>query len=326
MKKAIIYVFSGTGNTKLIAELFKKYLTDYETTIYSVRMNNILENPPQIQENTLILKKKNAKFAFYNVPSPNGADLIAFANPVHGFNTPKAMYDFICLMPALKNPVKTILLKTSGEGLGINDYSSQKYLKILSEKNYDVLCERRFVMPYNMIFRHSPEMVKSEYWYADAYVRLTCEQLKNDSFWENVKKNPLKYWFVPIVRILWIYAKVQGPTMFASKKKCIKCGLCVKNCPLNNIKFDGKSYKFGTNCVLCVACSFNCPKKAISIGLLNGWRVNGSYKIEKTAQDSKILFGAFGENLHGLKKWAYYKYFKNLENLLKENNIEIKTE
>jgi len=36
MKKAIIYVYSGTGNTKLVAEMYKEFLSEYETTIFMV--------------------------------------------------------------------------------------------------------------------------------------------------------------------------------------------------------------------------------------------------------------------------------------------------
>ena len=36
--KAVLYVFSGTGNTRLIADLYKKYLTDYETVIFDIEI------------------------------------------------------------------------------------------------------------------------------------------------------------------------------------------------------------------------------------------------------------------------------------------------
>lgn len=323
LKKAVIYVYSGTGNTLLVAQLFKKYFEGYETTIHQVRMNR-LENPPKDDSETEItLMKKGSKFAFFNVPDPNEFDLVGFGYPVHGFNTPSAMYDFIKLLPSVEKGKKAFILKSSGEGLTFNNYSSQKWISKLEKKGYDILCERHFVMPYNMIFRHTPEMVKNEYIYADALARMSCKQLQTEDFKEKVKYCPLKYWFVPIVRILWVYARVQGPTMFADKKKCIKCGKCANLCPLENIKLKDGMPKFGTNCVLCVACSFNCPTKAISIGLLNNWRVNGSYKIEETAQDQSIPFGYFGENLKGFHRFLYYKYYRRLEKALKNENIEL---
>ncbi len=298
--KAVIYVFSGTGNTMLVAQLYKQFLSSYETVIH--------------------------RLGFGEVPSSSDADLIGFAYPIHGFNAPKVMVDFCRSMPSVgkkgERVKRCFVFKTSGEGLSFNNYSSQKMIKILEKKGYYFVSERHYVMPYNMIFRHSPEMVKSEYIYARALVRLNCRQISS-GMEENVHTNPLKAWFVPVFRIEWIYAQAQGPFMKVDMSKCVRCMKCVKGCPLQNISYDGKKFKFGTNCSLCVCCSFNCPTCAISIGLLNGWRVNGSYNIQKTAGDSSIQFPYFDENLKGLKRWLFYKYYKNCDEVLKNGGIDL---
>lgn len=301
MKKALIYVFSGTGNTRLVASLYQKFLTGYETVIYDIRM-------------------ENKEFLPY--PDADDFDLIGFGHPVYGFNAPRPMNAFCRQLPALKQSKPAFVFKTSGEGLVWNMYSSQKIIRCLEKKGFNFLTDRHIVMPYNMIFRHSDEMVKSEYIYAQALVKLNCRQLL-EGYSENVHINPLRRWFVPIVRIVWIYGQLQGPFMHVSKKKCISCMKCVKVCPMNNITYTGKGFKFGTNCALCVACSFNCPKNAISIGLLNGWKVNGSYSIEKKAADKSIRFPAFTEELRGVRRWLYYKYYRNADRLLSENGINI---
>ena len=297
MKKCIIYVFSGTGNTLLVAELYKKFLTQYDTTIYSIGSGK-------------------------PVPEVEQFDLVSFAYPVHGFNAPQIMVNFCRALPKLTQKKSAFIFKTSGEGLTYNNYSSQKMIRILEHKGFEFLTERHYVMPYNMIFRHSPQMVKSEYWYAYAMVKANVKQIENNVH-ENVHANPLKAWFVPIVRIEWLYAKAQGPFMKVDMTKCIKCNKCVNACPLNNISFTGEKFKFGTNCALCVRCSFNCPACAISIGLLNKWRVNGSYHIEKTARDASIQFPYFGEALQGLERWLFYKYYRRCDKQLLDAGIEL---
>ncbi len=297
MQKALIYVFSGTGNTLLVAKLYKKYFKDYETTVYSLGSSE-------------------------PVPNPNDFSLVGFAYPIHGFNAPQIMVNFCKTLPQVQEK-KAFIFKSSGEGLGFNNYSSQKMIGILEKKGFSFVSERHYVMPYNMIFRHSPEMVKSEYIYADAMVRLNVKEIEG-GIKENVHTNPLKGWFVPLVRIEWIYAKLQGPFMKVDEKKCVKCMKCVKDCPLKNISFADGKFKFGTNCALCVRCSFNCPTCAISIGLLNGWRINGSYKIEATAKDKEIAFPYFDENLRGLKRWLYYKYYRKCDSALKAAGVELK--
>ena len=300
MKKAIIYFFSGTGNTALVAALYKKYFSDYEVELFQIKM----------------VDKKYVDF-----PSPDDFDLVGFAYPIHGFNAPKVMNDFTKLLPP-QNGKDAFVFKTSGEGLWVNNYSSQKIIRRLEKRGYCFLCERHYVMPYNMIFRHTPEMVKSEWIYADALVRLNVQEIQRGKR-EKVHRSPLAAWFVPIVRVEWIYAKAQGPFMKVDMKKCVRCMKCVKNCPLSNITFENEKFKFGTNCALCVCCSFGCPTKAISIGLLNGWRVNGSYEIEKTALDASIPFPAFGENLRGLKRLLYYKYYRRADKALEEGGLSI---
>jgi len=115
--------------------------------------------------------------------------------------------------------------------------------------------------------------------------------------------------------------------MKVDMSKCIRCQKCVKACPYSNIHYDQEKDKFtfGNKCLLCTACSFGCPETAISIGLLNGWRVNGDYQIKKTAADPNIEYPYFTEeNLKGIKRWAYLGYYKRVNDYLK--NFDCKDE
>lgn len=71
MKNAIIYVFSGTGNTKKACDIYKNEFekNGVETTLYTV------------------------KKGFENLPDPNNFDYVGFAYPIHGFNAPYIMLD-----------------------------------------------------------------------------------------------------------------------------------------------------------------------------------------------------------------------------------------
>lgn len=313
--KGIIYVFSGTGNTRLVAELYKKYFSRYDFTIFNVK------------------SPKSAEMSA--IPNPNDFDIVGLGYPIHAFNMPFVFYDFCMKLPAIKSAKKiggkgakrarrkkAFIFKTCGEGLSLNDYSSQGIIRLLEKRGYDFVCERKFVMPYNMVFRHTPEMVKSEFIYADALVRLNVREIEG-GFRKNVRKSFLMGCFVPIFRIEWLYALLQGPRKKFDMKKCIKCMKCVKNCPMENIRFDGKKFHAGINCALCAACSFGCPKCAISIGLLNNWRVNGDYEIVKTARDKSVRFPAFGENLAGMSRWLYYGYFRRADKELEAAGIEL---
>ncbi len=76
--------------------------------------------------------------------------------------------------------------------------------------------------------------------------------------------------------------------------------MCVKNCPVNNIKYENGKFKFGGNCLGCTRCSFNCPKDAFNFGILNFMKVNGKYDFN--ADSSKAVIGKYC-------KKSYERYF-----------------
>lgn len=307
MKKAVIYVFSGTGNTRLIADLYKENLTDYETVIYDVRME----------------KSQDGKFSFTDAPDPNQFDLVGFGHPVYGFNIPLPLDKFIDVLPKVAEKKPAFVFKTSGEGLCINQFSSQRLIHKMEKKGLEFVSDRHYVMPYNMIFRHTPEMVKREWLYATAYAKLSCKELMEGKK-DKVHINPFVRFWVPLVRIEWLYYPLSAPySMKVDMNKCIKCQKCVKSCPLNNITFTGEKFVFGHNCTMCTSCSFGCPTCAISIGLLNGWRINGSYNIKKTAADSAVAAPEMGKTYTGLHPWLYKGYFKKLDKILSDAGFSI---
>ena len=50
------------------------------------------------------------------------------------------------------------------------------------------------------------------------------------------------------------------------KDKCISCGRCKRNCPMNVDMLDNsRKRKNGTECILCLKCANECPKKALRL-------------------------------------------------------------
>lgn len=56
--------------------------------------------------------------------------------------------------------------------------------------------------------------------------------------------------------------KYFGKSEFKVSDNCIKCGICAKVCPANNITV-GNEVVFGNNCENCFACANLCPEHAI---------------------------------------------------------------
>ena len=284
MKNAIIYVFSGTGNTKKACDIYKSEFekNGVETTLYTV------------------------KKGFENLPDPNNFDYVGFAYPIHGFNAPYIMLDLAKALPKANGTKQYFVVKTSGEPLKINNVSSIKFNDIMKKKGYVLMSEYHYVMPYNMIFRHTDEMA--------VRMKNTLEQLASVEAREvlcgvehKLSKVPFGRFVTWVVRIEQPAMKVNGRFFKVDGNKCIKCGTCAKNCPVGNIKMDGNGkFSFGGDCVMCTRCSFNCPTNAFDIGMLNGWKVNGrySYKLPEKPEEDKHAWYC---------KKAYKRYFEEAQ-------------
>lgn len=60
---------------------------------------------------------------------------------------------------------------------------------------------------------------------------------------------------------------------------CIACGLCVKNCPVNNLFIENKKAHSKGSCIFCTRCENICPKKSIRV--LIDRKVKYQYKLPK---------------------------------------------
>ena len=294
--KIVLYVFSGTGNTLKVAALFKKFM-NADVTIYRISEKST------------------------NLPSPEGFDLIGLGYPIHAFNAPEPILKFAQNMPQVAYR-RAFIFKTSGEGLHLNDCSSQKLIKIVQKKGYDVTLERHIVMPYNMIYRHCDEMVKQMWVYAKAYVQCICRELESFKR-ENVKMPFYKTWYAPLLRVTeQKFAHLHGPLFKVDANKCLNCGKCINTCPQNNITLQDGVYKFGHKCVLCMGCSFGCPADAISVGIFKFWKVNGSYHMEQLASNNEITFPLVPYAARGIYR-LYKKYYREINEVLENAGIDV---
>lgn len=256
MKKALFAVFSASGNTRKVCGLFSERLSSlgYGVTEISVRKDT-------------------------EKPDVNDYDVLCIAYPVHGFNAPQIVLDFAKDLQD-SDGKGYYIIKTSGEPLRLNDASSRVLCRIMSGKGYECKGEFHYVMPYNMIFRHSDKMA-SLMWRAVKNA-VPCDAAAIAAGADAVLKAGAG---AKAARAVFAVEHAGMPLLGrffkADADKCVRCGKCAKLCPTNNIALKDGVPEFGGGCLGCTACSFNCPVDAINIGLLNGWKVNGAYRFDE---------------------------------------------
>ena len=98
-KEIVIYYFSGTGNSQNVAKWFT------ETAI---------------KNNTVCTAHNIAKIDRKNISKPPENALVVFISPVHGFNYPPVMLNFIFRFPKAKNRV---LLMNTRAGMLLGNFN-----------------------------------------------------------------------------------------------------------------------------------------------------------------------------------------------------------
>lgn len=303
--RVALYYFSGTGNTKKIVD---KYQEEFQKNGWEVDTFKIEEYE---------IRNKNEYDT--NRYDRHVYDKIGIAYPIHAFNAPSIVLDFARQLHTVEHK-SMFILKTSGEPLTINHISSIQLIHILKKKGYQVENEYHYVMPYNIIFKHSNAMAYNMWSTAERIIPIDCKEIIQG------KKVKLKKVFLGkglawIFRIEHFGARFNGKYYRVQNKRlsntCIHCNQCINQCPVHNIAYENNQFIFGNRCLLCMRCVMHCPVDAISIGLLNKWKVNGQYDFEDKENHTQP------KHKNWCKK-SYQNYFKRCEDKIKEYKQEKK--
>lgn len=239
MKVNIIH-FSGTGNSEYIAKYIGEKLKDNGD---KVKIESIDKNP-KIDEDV---------------------ELLIIGGPIYASNVPEKLIRWV--LRNVENKNANCIVYSTSAGL-INAHGVDSLAKKLNKKGYNILAKETYVMPRNFYFGKYPKNTKKE---VEDMINNTNKQL--DILVDKIKKESLSLENMENKGVLGkdllaetfsIMAKFIGKNLSADEN-CIKCGLCVKNCPQNNIRFEkDKTIKFDNKCMACMKCIHSCPKNAIN--------------------------------------------------------------
>ena len=236
----VILYFSGTGNSRFVAEHFAKRM---QAAAYSIEQDVDFEGLPA-QE-----------------------DSVAVCYPIYGSCVPRILREFVAEHPACFAEKKLIIFCTqmlfSGDG-------ARAFARLLPGGEDRVIYAEHFLMPNNICnfslfpIREKERLQKPP----KALKRLdrVCAGLQKGI----VKKRGWN-WFSTLLgkvqNVSWPKIEQQGRSSFLADESCIGCGLCVKSCPAHNLELIEGRVVQKDNCTLCYRCVNLCPKQSCTVFL-----------------------------------------------------------
>lgn len=249
--KVEIYYFSGTGNSKNCALWFAERVREAgaECLIHDI-----------------------ARIDRTNIQAPDSRTLLVFASPVHGFNYPPVMINFLLRFPKGNSPV--VLINTRAGMLirrwitpGLSGIAFYLAAIILALKGYSFRAFYPVNLPSNWIFLH-PGLTKRAVEYLheknkERVTRFADAMMQGKKNFRSVFEIVQDALIAPISLGYYFVGRFFLAKTYIASSACDTCGVCEKNCPVKAITMiDGRPY-WTIHCESCMKCLGSCPKKAI---------------------------------------------------------------
>lgn len=236
MNQAIsFYYFSGTGNTKLLVDYIagKLKVSGAEVSVKAME-----------KEAPAILPAHDLWLAF----------------PMNSQSVSPFIWKFFKSLP-MSSGTKVFVVATLNDSACVMG----PLYDLLRRKGYNPVSSCVLNMPNNMVQGHFNQEQDQE--------RLSAAFQKADGFlgdvmsgrftWEQEKKGSRFVSFLSRKTVLpWISMRLLFK-LETDPKNCSRCGLCVNNCPVGNIRKDEQYPVHGNQCQFCFKCAAYCPNKAI---------------------------------------------------------------
>ena len=238
----MITFFSGTGNSKAVAEMLAKQLRDSVVPAMDVlRLNR-----------EYVLREGEA---------------LGFVFPVYSWGPPEVVLKLVDSLRLTAVPSYVYFICTCGDDTG---KTADIFCKAVAERGWRCAAGFSVVMPNTYVCLpgfdvDSQDVEKRKIAGAARRVMDLAERIANreERFdcHEGTVPRLKSYAIRPVFNKF-----LTNPKRFQVSAECVSCGKCIRVCPTRNITWKDGRPSWGDDCTMCLACYHHCPKHAIGYG------------------------------------------------------------
>jgi ferredoxin len=257
VKPVEFYWFSGTGNTALVVAAMCK--------VFAARGVGVVRHRLETSDPLTVRCEGTLGLAF----------------PVAGFATYPFIFRWFKALPAVDG-VPVFMVDTLG---GFSGGIVGPLRRWLAAKGYRPVGAREIVMPPNIFFIkddvRNARILNRGLRQAKAYAQALAD---GQTHWGRV---PFLSDFVCLLSRgmtgMWRWRWAQRlHKITLDRKRCVKCGLCARLCPVHNVELD-EYPRFGDRCEFCLRCCGFCPQGALTTNFNRGRKVYRAAGVEAEA-------------------------------------------
>ena len=255
----MIFYFSGTGNSKWVAESLAEEFKEKLVFI-----------PDAINKDE------------YRYCLAQG-ERLGFVFPCHAWAVPEFIVEFIDRLK-IDNVSYIYYVCTCGDDTG---QLKEQFCRLMDQKGWTCSMGYDIVMPESYVclpgFDVDDEFTAK---HKQSIAKTRLEFLVDDITDQRVgvfEVIPGKFAGIKSGVLNWAFRKwLMTPEKFTAESFCKGCGTCVSECPMHNITLQSGRPVWGDSCVNCLRCYHACPQHAIEWGKWTKNKGQYLYKKQKT--------------------------------------------
>jgi len=243
----MIFCFSGTGNSRYVAEGLSRLL--------GMDVINITRS------------------SFERAQTIPVADrLTVWVFPIHSWGVPDFVVRFVKRVASgcgLPYGGCHYMVCTCGDDIGL---AHLQWRRLMLEKGWDPVAAYSVRMPNTYVVLpgfdvDKPDVARRKLDEAHGRIEEIARAISAGSVDDDVTEGGFPWIKSRIIYPYFMKRMISPRPFMAMPGRCVGCGRCVSACPLGNIHLDGSRRPvWGADCTLCLGCYHVCPEQAVQYG------------------------------------------------------------